>query len=443
MDDPQTFEDAADGEFTLTQGGFEDRQAAAMVDSTEGLAAVMALSDHGIGVGIDRKQFLKGGGGQPGHIASHDQTALGSGSGKRGNDAGQGTLTYNSVLNQRPAQGPVALARADQGHRTRRVSNHLGDVRHQGHAADRQQSFIAAHPLAAASAQNEPLAHFRMIALCYNSLIRLILTCLSLVLSIALTASAADVARPAKVKTVLRVDPATGRLVRSSYALAFPGPVPAPPKAPVTRIVEPMVIEPAPAEPRSISASGIVAPVPQRRQPANIAFPPAPDRIREIVDEKSKLHGLDPLLVHSVIRAESNYNPYAISPKGAEGLMQLIPSTARQYGVRNSFDPEQNIEGGIRYLKYLQTLFADERLVLAAYNAGEGAVTKYGWIPPYAETQDYVYKVGRYYGLAKREQGQSPKPAATIARPVMVPPVLQEFVDGEGRIHITLRQVNE
>jgi len=264
-----------------------------------------------------------------------------------------------------------------------------------------------------------------------------------------LSASAADVVRPPKVKTVLRVDPATGRLVRSSYVLAAtPALGLAVRNAPVTRIVEPMVVEPQPAEPRSISASGIVAPIPQRRPPAQRhlqtwAFPPAPDRIREIVDEKSKQHGLDPLLVHSVIRAESNYNPYAISPKGAEGLMQLIPSTARQYGVRNAFDPEQNIEGGIRYLKYLQTLFADERLVLAAYNAGEAAVTKYGWIPPYAETQDYVYKVGRYYGLARRERGQSPKPAATVAKPVIVPPVLQEFVDGEGRIHITSRQVNE
>ncbi len=414
-----------------------------MVDGTEGLAAVMAQGDHGIGIGIDSKQLLKSSGGQPRHIASHDQTALGSGSGKRGDDAGQGTLAYNFVLNQRPAQAAVALARAYQGRRTRRLSNHSCDVGYHGHAADRQQSFIAAHPLAAASAQNEPLAHFRMIALCYNSLIRIILTRITLFLFCTLNAVAADVARPPKVKTVLRVDPATGRLVRSSYALASPAPVLAAPKAPVTRIVEPMVIEPAPAEPRSISASGIVAPVPQRRRAVQMAFPPAPDRIRAIVDEKSKQHGLDPLLVHSVIRAESNYNPYAISAKGAEGLMQLIPSTARQYGVRNSFDPEQNIEGGIRYLKYLQTLFADERLVLAAYNAGEGAVAKYGWIPPYAETQDYVYKVGRYYGLARREQGPPLKPAETIAKPVIVPPVLQEFVDGEGRIHITLRQVNE
>ena len=305
-------------------------------------------------------------------------------------------------------------------------------------------------------------AHFRIIpspkpsqgaATCYNVLIRIILTRFSLVLLCTLAAFAADAARPvakpasAKIKTVLRVDPLTGRLVRSSYALSTT-PVIARMTAPQTRIVEPLIIEPAAieqvaGEPRSYSASGIVAPVVLRRRPQLAPTPAAPDRIREIVEEKSKQHGLDPLLVHSVIRAESNYNPYAISPKGAEGLMQLIPSTARQYGVHNSFDPEQNIEGGIRYLKYLQSLFADERLVLAAYNAGEAAVTKYGWIPPYAETQDYVYKVGRYYGMARREQTLLPKPAATVVPAPLAPPVLQEFVDGEGRTHITLRQVNE
>ncbi len=301
--------------------------------------------------------------------------------------------------------------------------------------------------------------HPRIIPFCYNSLIRIILTHLSLILICTLSAFAGDLARPAaklasKVKTTVRVDPQTGRLVRSSYALAerplakivplMPAPLMPAPLMNGARIVEPLIIEPQPAEPRSISASGLVAPMPQRRQPKMAAFPPAPDRIRAIIEEKSKLHGLDPLLVHSVIRAESNYNPYAISPKGAEGLMQLIPSTARQYGVSNAFDPEQNIEGGIRYLKYLQSLFADERLVLAAYNAGEGAVTKYGWIPPYAETQDYVYKVGRYYGLARREQTtQVPRSAAPAAQATLPAAVLQEFVDGEGRIHITLRQVNE
>ena len=265
-------------------------------------------------------------------------------------------------------------------------------------------------------------------------MIRIILTRLTILAYFAVAAWAGDLSPHTRVKTVVRLDPKTGRLLRSSFTLpAIPAAA-----ARATLTIVPPILEPQTIEPRSISASGLVAPMPPTPR-----MPPPPERIRQIIDQKSKLHGLDPLLVHSVIRAESNYNPYAVSPKGAEGLMQLIPSTARQYGVQNSFDPEQNIEGGIRYLKYLQSLFSDERLVLAAYNAGEGAVSKYGWIPPYAETQDYVYKVGRYYGLARRQQTQAPLVIAPALKPTPLAPVLQEFVDGEGRIHITLRQANE
>ena len=273
-------------------------------------------------------------------------------------------------------------------------------------------------------------------------MIRIILTRLAIAACLTLTAWAGDLAPNTRVKTIVRLDPKTGRLLRSTFTLpaipAFPAAAARATLTIVPPILQAPVIEPPSVEPRSISASGLVAPM--RPLPK---MPPPPERIREIIEQKSKLHGLDPLLVHSVIRAESNYNPYAVSPKGAEGLMQLIPSTARQYGVQNAFDPEQNIEGGIRYLKYLQSLFSDERLVLAAYNAGEGAVAKYGWIPPYAETQDYVYKVGRYYGLARRQQTQVPALIAPLVKPVPPAPVLQEFVDGEGRIHITLRQANE
>jgi soluble lytic murein transglycosylase-like protein len=97
--------------------------------------------------------------------------------------------------------------------------------------------------------------------------------------------------------------------------------------------------------------------------------------IAETVDRIAQQNQLSPELVHSVIRAESNYDPNAVSPKGAQGLMQLIPSTARRFGVSNVFDPADNIQGGARYLKYLLALYkGDESLALAAYNAGEGAV---------------------------------------------------------------------
>jgi soluble lytic murein transglycosylase-like protein len=110
--------------------------------------------------------------------------------------------------------------------------------------------------------------------------------------------------------------------------------------------------------------------------------PPAPKpdsepslTVNELVANIARRHEVEPSLVDSVIRVESNYNPNAVSSAGAMGLMQLIPSTARRFGVNNTFHPEQNIEGGVRYLKYLMQLYkGDERLALAAYNAGEGAV---------------------------------------------------------------------
>ena len=117
------------------------------------------------------------------------------------------------------------------------------------------------------------------------------------------------------------------------------------------------------------------------------------------VIEAARAYQLDPALIHAVISAESGYNPLARSPKGARGLMQLMPDTARRYGVENPLDPRQNIHGGAAYLRDLLTLFGnDVNLALAAYNAGEGAVMEYGHrIPPYRETIQYVPKVLSYY----------------------------------------------
>ena len=107
---------------------------------------------------------------------------------------------------------------------------------------------------------------------------------------------------------------------------------------------------------------------------------------------------LDPALMHAVISAESSYNPWAVSPKGAMGLMQLMPGTAERFGVRNAYDPVANMHGGARYLRWLLDQFNDTRLAVAAYNAGEGAVQKYGnQIPPYKETQTYVDRVLSFY----------------------------------------------
>jgi hypothetical protein len=130
-------------------------------------------------------------------------------------------------------------------------------------------------------------------------------------------------------------------------------------------------------------------------------------RFSHIVDVASRLHGVEPALVQAVITAESGFNPNALSRKGASGLMQLMPDTARRYGVRNIWDPVENVHGGVRYLRDLLTMFnGDVRLAVAGYNAGENAVIRAGnRVPPYAETQQYVPKVIDLYHRFRTRAG--------------------------------------
>ncbi len=117
-----------------------------------------------------------------------------------------------------------------------------------------------------------------------------------------------------------------------------------------------------------------------------------------LVHEKATKYNIDPLLVKAVIKAESNWNEWAVSRKGAIGLMQLMPATAREMNVINPFDPEENIEGGVKYLRHLLERFnGDLTLALAAYNAGPNWVEKFGVIPPISETREYVRKVLSLY----------------------------------------------
>jgi soluble lytic murein transglycosylase-like protein len=116
-----------------------------------------------------------------------------------------------------------------------------------------------------------------------------------------------------------------------------------------------------------------------------------------IIESASDKHGVDARIVKAVIQVESSFQPRARSPKGAMGLMQLMPRTARQYAARNPYDPKSNIEAGTRYLSKLLSEF-ELPLALAAYNAGEGAVRRFGGIPPYAETQAYVAKILSHLG---------------------------------------------
>ena len=132
-------------------------------------------------------------------------------------------------------------------------------------------------------------------------------------------------------------------------------------------------------------------------QPAGAVLESTP--YGEIISAMSEAHGVDPLLVRALIQVESNYQTRARSRKGAMGLMQLMPSTARVYNVRNPFDPRTNIEAGIKHLKSLIDRFGKVDLGLAAYNAGEGAVTKFNGIPPYRETRNYVSRILSLAGI--------------------------------------------
>jgi soluble lytic murein transglycosylase-like protein len=125
------------------------------------------------------------------------------------------------------------------------------------------------------------------------------------------------------------------------------------------------------------------------------AVPDSPEGIRLLIDRMAAEHGVDVKLAHALVKVESNYKAKAVSPKGAMGLMQLMPATARQYDIDDPFDPIQNLTAGLRHLRGLLDRYGrgKESLALAAYNAGEGAVSRYKGIPPYRETQNYVQRI--------------------------------------------------
>lgn len=132
-------------------------------------------------------------------------------------------------------------------------------------------------------------------------------------------------------------------------------------------------------------------------------------RFAPLVDRVARHHHLDPHLIHAVVQVESAYNPAAVSRKGAVGLMQLMPATADRYGVPDRLDPMRNLDGGVRYLRDLLDRFDDVVLALAAYNAGENAVERYGnRVPPYPETRRYVNKVlAAWDKLRRRREWES------------------------------------
>ncbi|MBL8428577.1 MAG: transglycosylase SLT domain-containing protein [Dechloromonas sp.] len=131
----------------------------------------------------------------------------------------------------------------------------------------------------------------------------------------------------------------------------------------------------------------------------------AKQRIAGLIRKVASKYNMDPRFALAIAMAESNLDPEAVSPKNAQGLMQLIPATQERFGVTQPFDPEQNIKGALAYIRWLEKRFAgDWRLVAAAYNAGEGAVDRYNGVPPYAETQQYVRRVMHFSGMSMKKR---------------------------------------
>jgi soluble lytic murein transglycosylase-like protein len=137
-------------------------------------------------------------------------------------------------------------------------------------------------------------------------------------------------------------------------------------------------------------------------------FEAVPSNVERLIDFYANRHGVDAALVRAVMKAESDFNPDTVSSAGAMGLMQLMPENVKELGIRDPFDPEQNIDGGVRHLKQMLDRFDDVTLAVAAYNAGPGNVTRYGGIPPFRETQQYVRRVMRFWQEAKPANRSDP-----------------------------------
>lgn len=369
-----------DGTDAVLAGGEGLLDGCERADVPEGAEGVGALSG-GLRGHDGRDVFLGGRGGegvegfgrQPGEVAGQNEVPVGAVEPERGFDAAKRAAAGVGLIEGFEAERGVAGGCADEGDGNRERGCEGGQMGGQGPAGEGQKGFVPAHAPALATGENERRAPHDLIVArrfvgndgrysmkCgYNQNISGVFCYIAAFISIlaAATPALAEGQRstPA-VKSVVRADTKSGRLVRSISA----------PRTP--RATEPEA------------------------------------KLGALIDQTAERHAVDPKLVRSVIQVESNFNPYAVSPKGAQGLMQLIPATARRFGVANPFDAAANLEAGVKYLKYLKELFQDERLALAAYNAGEGAVQKYGGVPPYAETQEYVEKIRRLYG--------TPKPAA-------------------------------
>jgi len=370
----------------LPQGARDGLSAPAAVKGAQRLQPAVGSGHKAINLrgrlGRKMDQVLKKGGLQAGHVAGDDQIPLGGVLGTEGGfHARKRAAIRGGIGDGFKAEVPVNGRVAYQENGLRGVAHLLGNMLRKRVIPERQQSLILAHAQALSphkyeACHAEPRIHLRMISL--ERLTRR-LRFAPFTFALVLAAPLPHVLRAEGVGTrttiSVKADARTGRLVRS------------------------VVVTPRPTVlPVALQSSAGGNPI-----DTAIAQTIAEGSISDMIDAIAEQNQVEAPLVHSVIKAESNYNPAALSPKGAQGLMQLIPSTARRFGVSNSFNIQQNIEGGVKYLKFLMDLYQNDYVkVIAAYNAGEGAVAKYGGIPPYAETINYVYRVGKNLKMARQ-----------------------------------------
>ena len=160
--------------------------------------------------------------------------------------------------------------------------------------------------------------------------------------------------------------------------------------------------------------------------------------VDSLIVEAGTRNNVDPVLLYAIMHQESTFKRRAISPKGARGLMQLMPDTARRFGVSDIFDPRQNVEGGAKYVRWLLDYFGgDVRLALAGYNAGEGAVLKYGRrIPPYAETQNYVRRIFQRYTLMRDPESARVAPKVSARQVAAIGAAERPGVTYEQQVYV-------
>ncbi len=320
------------------------------------------------------------------HVAGNNQVKVGSRCRERSLDSGEGTRARKMVGNNRKPQLNVFRRLPNKSDIPANGSDFFRDGKRERAAVNIHKRFVGTHPGAAPARQNPARpGEFMQHLVQPNGMVTLhILGRICFMLLLAVPAFAARVS--GHVTTTVHADVKSGKLVRTTTA-----------------------------QPREIPRQST-------------------ESINRLIDRISAEQGVESPLVHSVIQAESNYNPAALSPKGAQGMMQLIPATAKRFGVANAFDTGENIQGGVRYLKFLLDYFhGDYVKAIAAYNAGEGSVDKYKGIPPYQETRNYVRQVAKNLKVAREKQ--IPALVKPVAVTATAPPRILAALGTDGRLY--------